>query len=380
MKRIILMSVIAFAASLGLNAQTAAVPAGSFFDYWYIGGNAGAVMQIKDAAFFKSARPVFGLTIGKQWTPVFATEIQGLGYINTTPSYTAIDATDLSLIGKMNVMNFIEGYQGMPDFFELETALGLGWKHFYASGNGDSNDLVARAGLNFNFNLGESKAWTLSIKPAMVYNLTGNYPNKKLAFDINRSDLEILVGLTYHLPNSYGEHYMPMVPVMDPAELEAINAEVNALRQSLNARNSELASANQNIQSLQNQLANCQDNQSLVVTETVEVAPIPETIITFRQGSSVIENLQLPDVERVANYLKNNPDARILITGYASPEGSLEFNRQLSQDRANTVKNILMKTYNIDSNRITAEGKGVGDIFPQPDWNRLSVCVISVAD
>jgi outer membrane protein OmpA-like peptidoglycan-associated protein len=381
MKKIILLSVFALVGTLTMTAQTTAVPSGSFFDNWYLGSNMGAVMKLKNAGFFKSARPIFGLTVGKQWTPVMATEIQGLAYINTTNSSTAIDATDVSLIGKMNLMNLFGEYTGEPSFFEIETVTGLGWLHHYVSGAGDTNDLTARTGLSLNFNLGESKAWTLSIKPAMVYNLTGNYPAKKLGFDINRANMEILVGFTYHLPNSYGEHYMPLLPVIDPLSMDAINADINALRLVVAERDAELVSAAQNIESLQKQLADCQDNQEVVVSESVTIAPMPETIITFRQGSAVVENLQLPDVERVAGYLKDNPSAKILITGYASPEGSLEFNQQLSQKRADTVKSILMQQYNISADRITAEGKGIGDFFPQqPDWNRLSICIIDGAE
>lgn len=381
MKKIILLSVFALVGTLTMTAQTTAVPSGSFFDNWYLGSNMGAVMKLKNAGFFKSARPIFGLTVGKQWTPVMATEVQGLAYINTTNSSTAIDATDVSLIGKMNLMNLFGEYTGEPSFFEIETVTGLGWLHHYVSGAGDTNDLTARTGLSLNFNLGESKAWTLSIKPAMVYNLTGNYPAKKLGFDINRANMEILVGFTYHLPNSYGKHYMPLLPVIDPLSMDAINADINALRLVVAERDAELVSAAQNIESLQKQLADCQENQEVVVSESVTIAPMPETIITFRQGSAVVENLQLPDVERVAGYLKDNPSAKILITGYASPEGSLEFNQQLSQKRADTVKSILMQQYNISADRITAEGKGIGDIFPQqPDWNRLSICIINGAE
>jgi len=163
--------------------------------------------------------------------------------------------------------------------------------------------------------------------------------------------------------------------------MDAINADINALRLVVAERDAELVSAAQNIESLQKQLADCQDNQEVVVSESVTIAPMPETIITFRQGSAVVENLQLPDVERVAGYLKDNPSAKILITGYASPEGSLEFNQQLSQKRADTVKSILMQQYNISADRITAEGKGIGDFFPQqPDWNRLSICIINGAE
>ena len=36
----------------------------------------------------------------------------------------------------------------------------------------------------------------------------------------------------------------------------------------------------------------------------------------------------------------------------------------------------LMKKYKIDAARITAEGQGIGDMFSEPDWNRVSICTI----
>lgn len=35
----------------------------------------------------------------------------------------------------------------------------------------DQNSMSTKLGLNFNFNLGESKAWTLALKPALVYDM-----------------------------------------------------------------------------------------------------------------------------------------------------------------------------------------------------------------
>ena len=35
-----------------------------------------------------------------------------------------------------------------------------------------------------------------------------------------------------------------------------------------------------------------------------------------------------------------------------------------------------MKRYKIAENRITAEGQGVGNMFEEPDWNRVSICTI----
>lgn len=377
MKKTILLTALA-CVTLAANAQDLIVRNGGITENWSFGLNAGGTMAMKHHPFFKSARPVFGLSINKQWTPILGTEIQSLGYFNTTSSATAIDDSDISLLAKMNLMNLMGGYQGEPRTFEVETVTGLGWLHHFKNGSGDTNDLSSRMGMNFNLNLGESKAWTLSLKTAIVYNLTGNFPEKKIEFDMDKARFEALVGLTYHLPNCYGDHYFTMVPVCDPQEMNAVNDEVNNLRQLVAARDAELVAAAASIAALEDQIENMPGEVD--VTETIITPPMPETVITFRQGSAEVEDLQLPDVEMVANYLKTNADAKILIYGYASPEGNADFNQELSQRRADRVKKLLVEQYRIDADRITAQGKGIGSLFPQPTWNRMSVCVISLVD
>ena len=81
-------------------------------------------------------------------------------------------------------------------------------------------------------------------------------------------------------------------------------------------------------------------------------------------------------MERVATYLNNHRDAIVVIKGYASPEGSAEVNERIANQRAQAVKDMLIKKYRIDSRRIKAEGQGIGDMFSEPDWNRVSVCTL----
>ena len=67
---------------------------------------------------------------------------------------------------------------------------------------------------------------------------------------------------------------------------------------------------------------------------------------------------------------------RLDLIGYASPEGSAEVNARIAAARAEAVKTILVNKYKINASRITAEGQGVGDMFTEPDWNRVSICTI----
>ena len=98
--------------------------------------------------------------------------------------------------------------------------------------------------------------------------------------------------------------------------------------------------------------------------------------VYFKVGYSKIGNDQKPNVDMVASYLKNNADAKVVIKGYASPEGSKELNEKLANARAAAVKDMLVKTYKIAADRISAEGQGVGNMFSEPSWNRVSICTL----
>lgn len=84
-------------------------------------------------------RPAFGVGFSKQLTPNFGLGFQGMGYVNTTRSKTAFDVSDVSLLGKVNLMNLFGSYLGTPRVFEIEAVAGMGWLHYYASGDGDQN-------------------------------------------------------------------------------------------------------------------------------------------------------------------------------------------------------------------------------------------------
>jgi outer membrane protein OmpA-like peptidoglycan-associated protein len=369
----ILLSVFALGA-LSINAQTEAVlRGGDFWDNWYVGGRMGGTMNMNGTGFFKSARPAFGMAVGKQWTPIFATEIQGLGYVNTTNSPTMFDASDISLLGTMNLMNLIGGYEGIPRMFEIETLTGIGWLHHYMNGEGDTNDLSARIGLNLNFNLGESKAWTFSLRPAMAFNLTGQFPEKKVNFDKDDASFELLAGLTYHFSGGNGEHYFTMVPVTDPLVVAAMNEEVNDLRELVAAKDIELVGLADELQVVQEQLNECLSKASAAAGDTMSVV---ETVVAFRFNEALVETSQMPSIERVAAFLNENQNVNVTVNGYASPEGTEEYNLKLSQRRADAVKNILVDKYGISPSRISAIGHGVGDIFSEPAWNRVGICII----
>ena len=376
MKKFIIVSAFALGAFTA-NAQTGetALQGTKFGDNWSIGINAGAVTPLTHSSFFKDARPAFGFGITKQLTPVFGLGIQGMGYVNTTQSKTAFDASDVSLLGKVNLMNLFGGYQGTPRLFEIEALAGMVWLHYYMNGPGDQNSWSTRFGMNLNFNLGEAKAWTLGVRPAIVYDMEGDFNTAKSRFNVNNAAFELTAGITYHFMTSNGTHHFTKVKPYDPAEIADLNSAINDLRSQVGNKNNQLINANQQVNELQSELNECR-NKVVPVETVVKTSRIPESIITFRQGKSVVDASQLPNVERVASYMNKHVNTTVVIKGYASPEGNLAFNEKLAKARAEAIKTILVKKYKIDAARITAEGQGIGDMFSEPDWNRVSICTI----
>lgn len=346
-----------------------------FFDNWSFGVKGGVITPLKHSPFFKSMRAATGVELTKQVTPAFGIGVEGMGYINTSESKTAFDASNVSLLGKVNLMNWWGGYTGTPRVFEIETVAGVGWLHSYVDGPGDDNAFSTKFGLNFNFNMGESRAWTLALKPAIIYNMEGDFDAHKSRFNGNNAVVEITAGLVYHFGNSNGEHHFTKAQARSQAEIDGLNRRINELISENDARQRDLSAANERADQLKRELDDCRNKKPEVQT-VVETAKTLESVVTFRQGRSTIDASQLPNVERIATYLNKYKDARVVIKGYASPEGSLEVNERIARARAQAVMNLLVRKYRINATRITAEGQGVGNMFSEPDWNRVSICTI----
>ena len=375
MKKII-VSLLLGMAIVGANAQTA-VEGNKFLDNWSLGINVGGTTPLTHSAFFKNMRPVMGLGLNKQVTPAFAFGLEAMTSINTTYSRTAFDISNVSLLGMVNLNNIFCSYTGTPRLFEVEAVAGIGWLHGYM--NEESGDDVnvpsAKIGFNFNFNLGESKVWTLALKPALVYNMNdeGIY-----RFNANCAVWEITAGLRYHFKSSNGERYMTNVKPYNQSEIDALNAQINKLRGEADNNAAALNDANKKANDLEKALNDCKNQAPKVVTNTIDNSKKTlESVITFRQGKTSVEASQLPNVERIATYLKNHKDASVVIKGYASPEGNADVNARIAKQRADAVKDMLTSKYKIAVSRITAEGQGVGNMFDEPDWNRVSICTIN---
>lgn len=72
---------------------------------------------------------------------------------------------------------------------------------------------------------------------------------------------------------------------------------------------------------------------------------------------------EMDKVKAVARVLKDNPDVKIMVVGFADYTGSDQYNMKLSERRANEVKRLLTKKYGIAEDRISTDYKGKSVAF-----------------
>ena len=368
MKKLFLIA-LAAAGITSAQAQQA-LEAPSFGDNWSFGIEGGGITPLYDgSSFIKDMRGGFGARLQKQVSPAFALGVEGAAYINTTGASTAIDQSYVGAYGAINLFNLFGGYKCDGRFFDMEAQAGAGWGHDYVAGAGDHNFFATKAGLNFNFNV--SKAVTLSLRPSVLWNMSdAGVSQTSAAYNKEKAAFQIFAGVNF----KFGQGFK-CADLKNQGEIDALNAQINALRGELDACLAANAAAVAQTAAAVQELEACRNAKPKVV-EKVNTNLQSVRYIFYKVGSSKITIDQQPNVEMVASYLKNHKDAKVVVKGYASQDGNLEFNKKLAAARAESVKTMLIKKYGIAADRITAEGEGIGHMFSENDWNRVSICTL----
>ena len=367
----------AAAMAVSVNAQT--VTESKTFDNFYIGINGGAQVKTTGESWMNNLNSNAGLRIGRWFTPVFGLAAEGNVYFNDhckhymPQSKTLARYMNVGLIGTVNLSNWFAGYKGEPRLFEVVPVFGFGWGHTFGTAAGDNekelNALTSKAGIDFTFNLGKAKAWQGYVEPSMNWSLNG-YGYEGVAYDINKSAFQLNAGIVYKFKNSNGSHNFTIAQLRDQNEIDGLNSQINSLRGDLNDKDAQLSAKDKQIKDLQNALDECNKKPKYVKPAT---ATNLQPTVLFRQGKAVVDKSQMPNIELIAQYMKNHAEAKVEIKGYASPEGNKDFNQALSQKRADAVKNVLVKKYKIAADRLTTKGMGATDkLFKQVEFNRVS--------
>ena len=361
--------------TVSASAQKTTITSNKAGDNWYIGANVGIGTPIstfkvnnEDWGRLKGFAPKLGVRVGKNLTTVFGLALDADLYIESTEKSmmkqkTFVDAINVDILGTFNLSNAFAGYKGEPRAFEVIGLIGGGYSRTFGE---KSTGLNAKAGLDFAFNLGAAKNVQLYIEPALVFGQPKSVwanPFRKVAFGNEKKFnalAQVSVGLNYKFGNSNGSS----------------NAKINELRADNKAKDGKIAADGRTIADLKAQLAACQARPAQTIIEERIIKEVNSTlqpIVIFGQGKTTVDAAGMASCEMVAKYMKNHPESKVKILGYASPEGSKEVNDRIAKQRAESVKNVLVKKYKIAADRLEAEGQGATDkLSSENDFNRVA--------
>lgn len=119
----------------------------------------------------------------------------------------------------------------------------------------------------------------------------------------------------------------------------------------LDIRTQQARSANIRAQQMESEL------KELAAKQTNRGTVVTLGDVLFDTGKSDLKTGGLRNVQRLADYLRNNPERKVMIEGFTDSVGSEEFNLQLSERRANSVRNALLDM-GVSSDRIMTRGYG----------------------
>ncbi len=312
----------------------------------------------------------FNVAIGKWFTPGIGLRTKFTGAwgktVNTENNHPLHAYVNLHEDVMFNLSNLFCGYNEKR-VWNFIPYVGLGWvRNCDEKG---SDDISYHFGLLNNFRVssrfqifldvnatayegsideGANDHWTSYRKNAM------RHWDKKVSVDL---------GVTYNL----GKHTWSKVPDVDA--LMAMNKEqMDALNQSLKEQQDENAR-------LRDMLANAKNQPVVQQQTTKELVGTSSSVFFNINSDKVASRKDLVNVKELAEYAKAN-NSKIVVTGYAdSKTGSAAYNQQLSQKRADTVANELVKM-GVNRDNIITEAKGGVENLSPFSYNRRATVKI----
>ncbi|GKT18156.1 OmpA family protein [Acidovorax sp. SUPP2522] len=130
------------------------------------------------------------------------------------------------------------------------------------------------------------------------------------------------------------------------AQARAMTAEQLAAQQQAQAR-----AAQDRVRHLEAQLREIEGQQ----TERGLLVTLGDVLFAFNKAD--LSAQAGPRLDKLANFLKQFPERKLLIEGYTDSVGSDSYNQELSERRAQAVRDALVQR-GVDTSRITARGYG----------------------
>lgn len=327
------------------------IQVGADWNAWYSGQEHGQDLATSPFKKFRS-NPGVSVAVGKWFTPGLGlrTKLSGIWGKNVTDDNNDGNGNKYWTLNEhvlFNLSNMLCGYN--PDRI---------WNFIPFAGAGVSRSMTHNT-YAMNYSLGILNTFRVSKKVGINFELGWDrlegdadgcdYSNGNRGWDSHDNKLYAEVGLTYNLGKASWDKTpdVDAIKALSQSQIDALNAQLN----DANAENARLKKL----------LAEKKEEPTKGVKE---FANSPVSVFFNINKYKIASRKDLVNVKEMAKYAQEN-DANILVTGYAdSATGKPAYNQKLSEKRANTVADEIVKM-GVSRDKITTEAKGgVNDLSP----------------
>lgn len=350
----------------------------SWRDNWFIQAGAGVQVPFTDKYLpsgeksHRHATPVYNIGFGHWFSPYLGFRVSGM-YGKMKFDFMEKDKAQMVTANADLMWDMTTSCCGVNPkrVFSFIPFVGVGgtytWDFKGVQGNIRTSDLK-----NY-----KEKEWTLPVSvgfqmrfrlcdyvdffaEARAQFVADNF-NSYVQGDPIEADISAIGGLSFNIGARKFTAYNPCDYL---GYINDLNNQVNNLRADLAATATALAVA-------ESQLP-CPDAQTTVVTEGG--TPMLTTV-RFTINSANITSEEMVNVYNVAEYLKANPNTTVTIAGYADKDtGTSAYNQQLSERRAQAVKDALVNDYGISADRLKTQAYGSAtQPYGENNWNRIVI-------
>ena len=392
MKGVKFLGILAFASILSFNAfaqednnrdADGSVARGPYvtngaFDNTFIGLGAGVNSVIEKGYGLGKIGLATDVNFGKWFTPAVGARIGWHGIQNTSKSGEFDKAAFNYIHGDLlwNLSNSIDGYKETRfwNFIPYASA-GLtlikhhGLKQFdqeFAAGVGLLNSLRLGERVNLNLDLG------IIAGRAEAYDMNG-FLKRYVGFPT------ATLGPQFNLGRTGFDRLASVMPVIVP--LPFTEADYNALKAKVAALEKENADLKNKIADLEKQLApfkNLVDGQTYLFENgrftAVDAKVASPATVYFDLGSAKLSEREKAHLEYFANNVVDANTALVLTGSADKQTGTSSINQKLSEQRCETVKNLLVNKFGAAAGNIETIANGDrNNVFDTPAKNR---CVV----
>ncbi len=333
---------------------------------WFISLGAGGQTFFTEHKGGQQYTLAMDFAIGKWISPTWGLRLSGMGgALHTNYYYDANVMTHMRYAAvyldlMWDMFNTINGYKE-DRVFSIIPFMGAGGIYsFHNTPYGNKTyAFPVTAGIKLNF--------CLSHYVDLFFEGRGVLMGDHFNGIVQNAEVEGIVSVIGGLTFKFGkQRFTPYSAYADQVIIGELNNRVNTLRRQLNE--------------CQSRKPDCPPCPEPVVREKiVERSACGQELtssVAFTINSAEVSESEMVNVYNIAQWMKKNPTCHVTIMGYADKDtGTSQYNKELSQRRADAVKNLLVNKYNINSSRIKIQALGSdSQLYPNNnDWNRIVV-------